>query len=73
MTKLKETKYGFTNAQIVVIKAIHNLSTNEIAEITGYSSRSVGNWICNPNGNNHRRAPDEAVKKLRAIYSLEFR
>ncbi|ODN41198.1 RNA polymerase sigma factor sigma-70 region 4 domain-containing protein [Piscirickettsia litoralis] len=73
MKELIETKYGFNNAQVVVIKAIHNLSTEEIAEITGYSSRSVSNWLCRPDSNNHRRAPDKAVKKLRGIYSLEFR
>ncbi|MGJ3502168.1 hypothetical protein PsalN5692_03777 (plasmid) [Piscirickettsia salmonis] len=73
MQELIQTNYSLTNAQLVVIKAIHNLTTNQIAEITGHKPRTIAKWLCNPSTDNYRRAPDEAVRKLREIYSLEFR
>lgn len=73
MSTPKRTKHNLSNAQIVVLRALHHLTVEDISEITGKKIRTVSGWLSNPNSKNYRRAPDDAVMKLREIYSLEFR
>ncbi|MGJ3499917.1 hypothetical protein [Piscirickettsia salmonis] len=67
------TKHNLSNAQIVVLRALHHLTVEDIANITGKKVRTISGWLSNPDSKNYRRAPDDAVMKLRDIYSLEFR
>lgn len=71
MGKLK-TKHAINNAHIIVIKGLFNLTAKDISELTGYSARSINNWLGSPEFDNYRRAPDDAVKKLLSKYSTEL-
>ncbi|QGP56948.1 hypothetical protein PsalMR5_04422 (plasmid) [Piscirickettsia salmonis] len=73
VSRLKRTDHNFSNAQIIVLRALHHLTVEDIMKITGAKQRTITSWLANPSSQNYRRAPDNAIMKLREIYSLEFR
>ncbi|ODN41148.1 hypothetical protein [Piscirickettsia litoralis] len=67
-----KTKHAINNAHIIMIKAIHNLTTADIAELTGKKPTTVNTWFTNPTSSGYRRAPDDAARILMGKYSLEI-
>lgn len=63
-------KHSLLNGKAAMIKALHNLSNKEIAEMTGYSTQSVVSWMCNPESKNYRRISDKAFRILNNRYHL---
>ena len=67
-----KTKHSINNAKILVIKSLHGLTNQDVANMTGYTKGSVSSWFNKPSSPSYRKAPDDAYRKLNSKYSMEI-
>ena len=71
MAKIK-TRLGYYNARIIILKALHKLTNQEIAKMTGFSTGYVKAWFSCPDSKFYRLAPKHAYTILTEKYSFEI-
>jgi hypothetical protein len=67
-----KTQHNMTNANILMIKSLFDLTNKDIGEIVGVATSTVNGWTANAYSVSYRRASDYAAKKLMSMYSLEL-